>query len=225
MRLLKLMAMALIAASIELPAGAAAQVSVTVRFGTGLGPELDVFAYTPEHLGDWHANYRKWTPVTVYDVNGHYYRKYVTGARAIVVYSFNDQYFLPPTDRQWIGFDKRFNYNRAPVEVDMHRARPYAPPVADRERFGAEIGVFGYAPDRAGDWRRNYRRWTPVTVYEFNGRYYQRSGPGSRAVQVYRFRDEYFLPPQDREWVGFDKRFDYTRQPSDDDHRRVQGRP
>jgi hypothetical protein len=225
MRIARLIAMTLIAASMGLPMGATAQVNISVRFGTGLGPDVDVFAYTPERMGDWNANYRKWTPVTLYDVNGHYYRKSVSGARAVVVYSYNGEYFLPPTDRAWVGFDKRFDYRRAPAEVDMGRARPYTPPPAARAQLGAQIGVFGYAADRAGDWRKNYKKWTPVTVYEFNGRYYQNNAPGTRAVQIYRYKDEYFLPPQDDKWVGADKRFDYKRQPNDDDRRRVRERP
>jgi hypothetical protein len=97
--------------------------------------------------------------------------------------------------------------------------------VAISPRFGGEIGVVGYSVDRAGDWRKNYRRWTPITGYEFNGRYYPNPGPGGRAVQLYRFQGEYFLPPTDREWVGFDKRFDYKHGPSDDDRHRVRDRP
>ena len=104
----------IVAASLVLPAQAPAQVNLTVRFGTRLGPDIGVFAYSPERNGDWHANYRKWTPVTLYDVNGHYYRNSVSGSRAVAVYSYNDEYFLPPTDREWVGKDSRYNYNRQP---------------------------------------------------------------------------------------------------------------
>ena len=52
--------------------------------------------------------------MTLYDVNGHYYRNSVTGSRAVVVYSYGDEYFLPPTDREWVGRDNRYNYNRQP---------------------------------------------------------------------------------------------------------------
>ena len=225
MRIANLMTVTLVAAALALPARVPAQVNITVRFGTGLGPEVDVFAYAPERLGDWHASYRQWTPVTLYDVNGHYYRKSVSGSRAVVVYSYNGEYFLPPTDRAWVGFDKRYDYKRAPADVDMGRARPYTPPPPIRSQLGAEIGVFGYTPDRAGDWRKNYKKWSPVMVYEFNGRYYQKNGPGTRAVQIYRYKDEYFLPPQDNGWAGFDKRFDYKHQPNDDDRKHVRERP
>jgi hypothetical protein len=225
MRISRMMAAPLAAVLMAVPAMASAQVNISVKFGTRLGPDVGVFAYTPERMGDWHANYRKWTPVTLYDVNGHYYRTQVEGARPVMVYTYNNQYFFPPTDHEWVGRDTRYNYKRAPVEVDIGRARPYAPPVVVSARFGGELGVFGYSADRAGDWHRNYRRWTPVTVYEFNGRYYPNPGPGGRAVQLYRYQGEYFLPPTDREWVGFDKRFDYKHAPSDDDRHRVRDRP
>jgi len=50
-------------------------------------------------------------------------------------------------------------------------------------------------------------------------------GPGGRPVQIYRYKNEYFLPPQDHDWVGFDKRYNYERQPTDDDQHRGRGRP
>jgi hypothetical protein len=225
MRIPRLMAATLAAVLMAVPAMASAQVNISVKFGTRLGPEIGVFAYAPERAGDWHQNYRKWTPVTLYDVNGHYYRTRVEGSRAVMVYTYNNEYFFPPRDREWVGFDKRYNYKRAPVEVDLGRARPYEAPVVVSPRFGAELGVFGYSAERAGDWHRSYRRWTPVTVYEFHGRYFPNPGPGARAVQIYRFQGEYFLPPTDREWVGYDKRFDYKHAPSDDDRRRVRDRP
>jgi hypothetical protein len=225
MRIARLMGAALAATLMVSPAMASAQVGISVKFGTRLGPEIGVSTYAPERHGDWHANYRKWTPVVLYDVNGHYYRHQVEGSRAVMVYTYHNEYFFPPTDRAWVGFDKRYDYQHAPVEVDLHRARPFAPPVVASPRFGAELGVFGYSAERAGDWHRNYRRWTPVTVYEANGHYYPNPGPGARPVQIYRYQGEYFLPPGDREWVGFDKRFDYKHAPTDDDRHRVRDRP
>jgi hypothetical protein len=42
---------------------------------------------------------------------------------------------------------------------------------------------------------------------------------------MYRYRDEYFLPPTDKAWVGSDRRFDNKHRPNDDDHDRVRDRP
>jgi hypothetical protein len=210
---------------IALPAPAPAQLNISVQFGTRLGPELEVFAYSPERWGDWRANYRQWTPVTLYDINGHYYRNPVRGARAVVVYEHNREYFLPPPDQAWNGADKRYNYQHRPIADDQGRARPYAPRPEIDVRLGPEIGVLAYSAERAGDWRKNYRRWTPVTVYEVNGRYYSHEGTGARPVSVYRYKDEYFLPPQDDAWVNFDKRFAYDRRPNADDQGRVRSRP
>jgi hypothetical protein len=224
MKLSTLLAVPLLGALLALPAQAPAQLNVSVQFGTRLGPEIGVFAYSPERYGDWRRNFRRWTPVTLYDINGHYYRHAVRGARPVVVYSYNNEYFLPPQDDAWVRFDSRYNYGRRPMSDDMSRVRPYEEVRID-PRLGPEIGVVAYSRERAGDWRRNYRRWMPVTVYEWRGHYYTNSIPEARAVAVYRFKDEYFLPPSDPEWVNFDKRYTYDRRPTGDDHARVRPLP
>ncbi|HTR79602.1 MAG TPA: hypothetical protein VMH39_15895, partial [Gemmatimonadaceae bacterium] len=194
MRIAPWLAAPLIGALIALPSRAPAQVNIKIEFGARLGPEIGVFAFAPERYGPWRANYMKWTPVTLYDVNGHYYRTQVRGARPVLVYSFKGEYFFPPQDKAWIGLDRRYDYKLRPVDDDYRRVRPYAPPVVVDARLGEEIGVVGFSAERAGDWRVNYRKWTPVTVYEVNGHYYPNRIPGARAVEIYRFRDEYFMP-------------------------------
>src|ERR1700694_4604187 len=121
MRITRLLTVPLLGALIALPARAPAQMNINVSFGPRLGPEIGVFAYSPERQGDWRANYRQWTPVTLYDVNGHYYRNAVRGSRAVVVYTYNNEYFLPPQDQAWNGFDKRYNYQRQPIADDQGR--------------------------------------------------------------------------------------------------------
>lgn len=226
MRFTRLLALPLLGALVALPLRAPAQVNLTVRFGARLGPEIGVFAYAPDRVGDWHNNYQKWTPVTLYDVNGHYYRNQVTGARPVQVYSYNNEYFMPPQDRDWANKDRRYNYRRQPAQGDYGRTRSYD---QNRDRYdarlGAEIGMMSYSSDRAGDWRRNVRRWTPTTVYEMNGRYYPNNVPGTRQVSVYRYQNEYFLPPTDQAWVNSDRRFDYSHRPNDADQQRARTRP
>jgi hypothetical protein len=114
MRLKSLFSLPLVAALVALPSSVPAQVQLNVQFGTRLGPEIGVYAYSQERQGDWRRNYNKWTPVTLYDVNGHYYRTNVRGSRAVAVYSYHDEYFLPPSDQAWSGYDKRYNYRRRP---------------------------------------------------------------------------------------------------------------
>ena len=225
MRIATLLTIPLLGAAILLPPRVLAQSNITVPFGTRLGPEIGVSAYSSERQGVWRENYRRWTPVTLYDVNGHYYRAPVRGARSILVYQYKNEYFLPPQDQAWNGIDKRYNYRQQPTEADFHRARPYASTPAVDPRLGREIGVLGYSSERAGDWRTNSRRWKPVTLYEVNGRYYPNNVAGTRPVAMYRYRDEYFLPPTDKAWVGSDRRFDNKHQPNDDDHDRVRDRP
>ena len=163
MRIAALATLPLLGVLIAMPARAPAQTTISVTFGTRLGPEIGVYAYAPARHGDWQTSYRRWTPVTLYDVNGHYYRSNVRGARAVQVYSYNNEYFLPPQDQAWIRRDSRYNYQRQPGEMDYGRAQPYTPGRVDR-RLGAEVGVFGYSAERAGDWRRNYRRWSNTSA-------------------------------------------------------------
>jgi hypothetical protein len=220
------LAVPVLAALIALPTRASAQGSISVQFGTRLGPDIGIYGYSPDRYGDWQTSYRRWTPVTVYDINGHYYRNRVAGARAVQIYRYDNEYFFPPQDEGWMRRDRRYNYQRQPGEADFGRARAYTPntPRVNR-RLGLEVGVLGYSADRAGDWRRNARRWTPVTLYESNGRYYQHNAAGARAVSMYRYQNEYFLPPTDQAWVGSDRRFNYRHQPNDADRGRVRDRP
>ena len=225
MRITGLLSLPLFGALVAMPARAPAQLNLTVHFGTRLGPEIGVYSYSPQRQGDWRVNSGRWRPVTLYDVNGHYYRHSVSGARAVVVYSYHNEYFLPPRDQAWVNSDRRYNYRRQPNQDDYGRNRPYQPGVTFNARLGNEIGVLGYSSERAGAWRTNVRRWTPVTVYESNGRYYPNNVAGTRPVAMYRYQNEYFLPPTDQAWVGFDRRFDYHDQPNSDDRSRARPRP
>ena len=123
MRISNMLGILLAGAVIALPVRAPAQVSISVDIGKRLGPEISIFAYSQPAYGDWHTAYRQWTPVTIYEVNGHYYRKSMKGARAVAVYSRNGEYFLPPDDKAWVGKDKRYNYKRQPGEQDRGRAK------------------------------------------------------------------------------------------------------
>jgi hypothetical protein len=80
-------------------------------------------------------------------------------------------------------------------------------------QLGPVRSVNSYSMERHGDWRTNYQQWQPTTLYVVNGRYYDKETRGSRAVMVYRHDNEYFTPPQDKEWVGADKRYDYKKRP------------
>jgi len=225
MRLARLLTLPLIVALVATPRLATSQVNINVRFGTRLGPEIGVFAYSQERLGDWHTNYRRWTPVTLYDINGRYYRASVPGARPVMMYTYNGEYFLPPQDAEWVNRDKRYNYGRRPTPVDDGRGRAWTAANRRDPRLGAEIGVLDYSSDRAGAWQQNYRKWTPTTVYEVNGHYYQHNAPGARAVGIYRYKSEYFLPPSDQAWNGRDNRFNNRGTPNADDRGRVRSKP
>ena len=123
MRLPHVVAGLLLGVGLALPARAPAQVNLSLTLSQRLGPELSIFAYSAPDHGAWRTTYRQWTPVTVYVYEGHYYRKSVRGARPMVIYRRNNEYFMPPEDRSWVGSDKRYNYKRQPIEEDRGRAK------------------------------------------------------------------------------------------------------
>lgn len=113
----------LLGALIALPARAPAQVSVQIN--ARLGPAIGLSVYTPDRYGDWRTTYRQWTPVTLYTVNGNYYRRSTRGARRVTVYRRGNDYFLPPQDQAWVNRDRRYNYRHRPNNDDYGRARPH----------------------------------------------------------------------------------------------------
>lgn len=123
MRLSHAFAVAVLGAVVALPVRAPAQVSIDVTIGKQLGPAFAVFAYSSAAYGDWRTSYRQWTPVTIYVVNGQFYHHSVKGARAVMVYKHNNEYFLPPQEKEWVGVDKRYNYSRQPNDEDRGRAK------------------------------------------------------------------------------------------------------
>jgi hypothetical protein len=154
LRSVSLVTLPLLGALLSLPTRSPAQVAVSVAFGTNLGPEIGVSSYSPDRVGVWKSTYRHWKPVTLYDVNGRYYRGQVHGARPLLVYTYQNVYFLPPQDKEWTDADARYDYSRQPSPADYARVRPMAPTLAAVDpQFGEEVGVFGYSRDRAGDWR------------------------------------------------------------------------
>jgi len=70
-------------------------------------------------------------------------------------------------------------------------------------RLGRSVSVNLYSPQRYGEWRTTYQYWQPVTLYYLDGRYYVREVREARPVVVYRWRSDYFLPPEDPAWVRF----------------------
>jgi hypothetical protein len=86
----------------------------SISIGIQLGPERSVNSYSAERHGDWRTNYEKWQPTTLWVVDGRYYDKESRGARAVVVYRRDNEYFTPPQDKEWVGSDKRYDYNKRP---------------------------------------------------------------------------------------------------------------
>ncbi len=133
MRVLKLAILPVLALLALTPLRSEAQISATIQLGPpqrAWGHEVVVTNYAPEAYGGWQTNYRRWAPVTLYYVDGHYYPNRVRGARAVVVYRSGTRTFLPPRDAAWDHADRRYNYTRRPVDDDYNHARP-APSAPD----------------------------------------------------------------------------------------------
>ena len=99
----------------------------------------------------------------------------------------------------------------ARVHVDIPIGRP------GQVVYGArrQVSVREYDQYRFGAWDRYYDEWMPVTVYYYDGYYYDYPiVPYAEAVIVYRYRDEMFFAPRQREFIVWQERFrsrDYGR--------------
>ena len=226
MRFPRIAILSLIGALALAPHPGTAQVTATVQLGQPRY-EVRVSPYAADVYGDWRTNYRRWRPVNLYSVDGHYYSRAVPGSRAVSVYRWQNEYFLPPRDRQFDNMDRRYNYDRRPVDGDYNIVEGLASLFGGRpERgWGNEVFISSYSPDVHGDWRNTYRRWQPVTLYNRNGRYFTRDVPSARAVMVYRWQNQYFLPPTDDQWRSADRRYNYGRAPTQDDYNNPQRFP
>jgi hypothetical protein len=121
MRISTLVSLSVLAACIPITRAPAQSVGVSI--GIHLGPERVVANYSSARSGDWRTNYQQWQPTTLYVVNGRYYDNQTRGARAVVVYRHQNDYFLPPQDKKWVGVDKRYNYKNKPRSADYGRQK------------------------------------------------------------------------------------------------------
>lgn len=203
-----------------------AQISVTAQIGQPQY-EVRVSPYTPEAYGDWHSSYRRWQTTTLYSADGHFYSRPTPGARPVSVYRSQNSYFLPPRDREFDNMDQRYNYDHRPMDGDYNVVLGVSSlfGIAPQRSWGNEVFLTDYSSDIHGEWRINYRKWQPVTLYNRNGRYFPTAVPGARAVAVYRWQNQYFLPPTDDQWRNSDRRYNYGRAPNQDDYNNPQRSP
>jgi hypothetical protein len=115
-----LLVSAILVSGCFVPERGSAEVGVVAQTA---GPDLVVFAYSASYFGDWRANYLGWTPVTIYYIDGRYYRRPVPRARTVIVYRRGSDYFFPPRDRAWRGVDRRYDHRHAPTWRDHGRAK------------------------------------------------------------------------------------------------------
>ena len=86
MRVAKWMTIPALGAALLLPACGPGYMSTGVGVEAQYGTGIDLYGYDAGRYGDWHANYRQWSPTTVYELNGTYYPKNVRGGRQVQVY-------------------------------------------------------------------------------------------------------------------------------------------
>lgn len=84
--------------------------------------------------------------------------------------------------------------------VIVHRDDRYDDRYDDRRYI---VEVRDYSSRNHGQWKKEYRKWRPVTLYWVNGRYYERQVRGARAVSVYFYRNQYFFEPRDRDFYRY----------------------
>ena len=91
--------------------------------------QVIVREYDPSLFGAWDSYYDNWAPVTLYYYDGYYYDyPIVEYAQPILVYSYRNQFFLPPRDRGFDIWRREFrgggNFRGAPAVGRDFRSRP-----------------------------------------------------------------------------------------------------
>ena len=172
MRMPFLAAVPVLAALSAAPAGA--QVSARLHLDIPLGrrapvvygaPRRQVIVrdYDASRFGAWDSYYDQWAPVTLYYYDGYYYDyPVVEYAEPVVVYSYRNEFFLPPRDR---GFE-------------IWRR--------DYRTGGNYRGAFGYRND-VRDYRPIQRGGRQYQAMPRDGRQYQsipRNGRDGRQFQA-----------------------------------------
>jgi hypothetical protein len=218
MRVTYLAAIPVLAALSAAPASA--QVSARLHIDVPIGRrapviygaprrQVTVREYDPSLFGAWDSYYDDWAPVTMYYYDGYYYDyPIVEYAEPILVYSYRNQFFLPPRDRGFETWRREFrgggNFRGSSGFGRDVRARPI---VRDERQFrsaiprdgrdgrqfqgaprnGADGRQFQHAPGDGRNGRqfqpapggRNGRQVQPAPGDGRNGRQYQ-GAPQSR---------------------------------------------
>ncbi len=69
------------------------------------------------------------------------------------------------------------------------------------------LAIGAYAPALAGAWQDDYRYWEPVTVYYYDGEYYDYPIVDyATPVYVYRYNGRLFFPPRDEAFLRLHSR-------------------
>ena len=94
---------------------------------------------------------------------------------------------------------------RASVHIDIPILGTHRPVIVDRDdRYDDRryiVEVRDYSSRNYGQWKKEYRNWRPVTIYVFNGRYYERPVPPKEKAE----RDDRQPGPRIVKLVSFSK--------------------
>lgn len=77
-----------------------------------------------------------------------------------------------------------------------------------RHGYPPRLVVVDYPHRHFGPWQRTAVHWRPITVYYLDGHYYDRPWRNARPVVIYRYRDNYFFGPRDRDWDRYRSRYE-----------------
>jgi hypothetical protein len=90
----------------------------------------------------------------------------------------------------------------AQVSARMHVQIPLGRPGEVRRGADRRLVVHQYDARRYGAWESYYDQWLPETVYYYDGDYYDYPIVAyAEPIVVYRYRDDLFLAPREREFT------------------------
>jgi hypothetical protein len=196
MRVSLMGAVPVLAALTALPAGA--QISARVHVDIPIGrqqqgviygaPRRQVIVrdYDEGQFGPWDEYYDNWEPVTLYYYDGYYYDYPVVAyARPIVVFSYRNQFFLPPRVRAYDTWRRTYRPNGRIIYRGSTNYRPYQPAPRGRDdRYDPRRGNDGrsYQPaPRGGNDGRDSR---PAPRGPGNGSTYPGRNDGHQGGQI-----------------------------------------
>ncbi|MGH7524792.1 MAG: hypothetical protein ACREK8_10830 [Gemmatimonadales bacterium] len=172
MRISLMGAVPVLAALVAVPASG--QVSARVHVDIPIGRrapivygaprrQVVVREYDPSFFGAWDSYYDDWAPTTLYYYDGYYYDYPIASyAEPVLVYSFRNQFFLPPRDRRFEIWRRDFRGGGVRFGNGFGRDVRPRPMVRDERGFRSEPFRDGRDFQRRPEVNRGGREFTPA---------------------------------------------------------------